>query len=221
MKKKSEKEKLTLKNIEYDIRTLTMRDLKCVVIALLFGILTVWLIGILDSEVDGDISSSVMGIVILSTSFAVYAFTLIKVIIRCINQLVCIKNKTYIITTDVVVDLKSGTGQIVSSSAWGQLLYKPFRVYFSQNKRVYKIPDDENYKWSENNKMFECSVFNSSNIGDEFYLVIIKNKRIICAYNKKLFELEKITRLKTKQTNKKLFGKMLDEAVDVTLFLIS
>ncbi len=68
------------------------------------------------------------------------------------------------------------------------LLGKTFRLFFSKN-RVWRIPSGCIYTWSKYNWMNSFSVFRSSNIGDEFYLVMV-GKKIILAYNTKFFELQ-------------------------------
>lgn len=64
----------------------------------------------------------------------------------------------------------------------------PNVFYFSKYKK-YRIPTGENYSFSQKYCMNSDGIYRLSDIGDEFYLVII-NDKIICAYNKKLFEIE-------------------------------
>ena len=188
MKEENRKEKLTLSNIEGDMKNLSIREIISVFVVSLLMILVILVLMVLDSATEGAISSDAFGVVVLTVLLFALFSLLVFILIKSINRLISIKKKTYIIETDRLINSKSGTGQIVSSN-FRTAFYKPFRLYFSQKNRVFKIPEGINYKWSEKHHMYEYSVFNSSNVGDEFYLVIIKNK-IICAYNKKLFEME-------------------------------
>ena len=54
----------------------------------------------------------------------------------------------------------------------------------------YRIPYGENYSWSSKHNMMESSVYNCSNIGDEFYIVSFNKKKIALVYNTKLFEFK-------------------------------
>lgn len=62
----------------------------------------------------------------------------------------------------------------------------PYWLFFPTGK--YGIPIGMNYLWSSSYTMDQLGVFRSSNVGDEFFLVIISN-RIILAYNSEFFEL--------------------------------
>ncbi len=65
-----------------------------------------------------------------------------------------------------------------------------FRLHFS-NYGVYMIPD-ESYSWSSMFFMLHKKVYESSDYGDEFYLVLSKphTGKIVFAYNTKMFEFE-------------------------------
>ena len=65
-----------------------------------------------------------------------------------------------------------------------------FRLRFS-NYGVYMIPD-ESYSWSSMFRMLHKKVYESSDYGDEFYLVLSKpnNGKILFVYNTKMFEME-------------------------------
>ncbi len=64
----------------------------------------------------------------------------------------------------------------------------PHMLYFSSCDR-YKIPRGMNYKWSKLGGIPEYGVLRGSNVNDIFILVSTDNKRILLAYNTKLFEL--------------------------------
>ena len=66
-----------------------------------------------------------------------------------------------------------------------------YRLHFAQYGQ-YLIPR-KNYVWSETFSMSDQGVYNYSIPGDEFYLILSKphSGKILFAYNKKMFDLEK------------------------------
>lgn len=71
-----------------------------------------------------------------------------------------------------------------------QLLRKNYlyKLCFEKHKE-YFLPLGKLYSWSQVNNMNDWQVFRSTEIGDEFYTVVINNK-IIYVYNNKFFELK-------------------------------
>lgn len=72
---------------------------------------------------------------------------------------------------------------------WFLLAKAPYHLNF-KCYGSYIIPFGENYAWSKMHNMMESSVYNSSNIGDEFYIISFDNKRIALVYNTKFFEFK-------------------------------
>lgn len=72
----------------------------------------------------------------------------------------------------------------------GRITVTYYYLCFSQYGK-FQMPD-ENYKWSSTFSMSAEGVYNYSNNGDEFYLVLSKphTGKILFAYNTKMFELE-------------------------------
>lgn len=68
--------------------------------------------------------------------------------------------------------------------------FNPFfaSLFFESGNR-YSIPRGINYGWSKKYSMDNRGVFRASKIGDEFYLAVIGNKKVLLAYNTKFFEL--------------------------------
>ena len=61
-----------------------------------------------------------------------------------------------------------------------------------QNLGIFRIPERQNYAWSQLYSMSDKGVYNTSIIGDRFYIVCLKNarrKKPLVVYNTKLFEL--------------------------------
>ena len=70
--------------------------------------------------------------------------------------------------------------------------YELFYVLSFQNNGSYEIPEGQHYFWSELYSMSHRGVYNTSVVGDIFYIVRIKDDplhEILEVYNTKLFEL--------------------------------
>ena len=188
MKEENKKEILTIENIKKEVKYQTTREILMATIIPLLILLIILIIKLLDSNLvtSGAISSDKAGlcfiIVLLSILFIMYLFIVIKNAGLMFN--VC-TNK-YEIIKDRLVNLKNGVGPVPSTSI---TFYKPYRLWFSIKKRRYNIPSGKNYKWSKDYCMYDYNVFNSSSIGDEFYLIIV-NDSIASAYNEKFFIYE-------------------------------
>ena len=69
--------------------------------------------------------------------------------------------------------------------------YWKYAVFHFPSYGKYKLTDIDYYKWSKMYNMRNSNVYNSSNIGDEFYLITIgKKETILMVYNCKMFELK-------------------------------
>ncbi len=67
------------------------------------------------------------------------------------------------------------------------ILPRQYTLVFSR-KSKYRIPDINNYKWSNMFEMPDKNVFHCTDINDDFYLVSVGKRTNIVAYNKKMFE---------------------------------
>ncbi|MBE6799020.1 MAG: hypothetical protein E7525_04525 [Ruminococcaceae bacterium] len=68
--------------------------------------------------------------------------------------------------------------------------HKIYTLYLRFTKGFFNVgwQLQQYYKWSENYRMDGRQLLNSSLVGDNFYLITV-GKRILCVYNKKMFEL--------------------------------
>lgn len=66
-------------------------------------------------------------------------------------------------------------------------IHKPYTLIF-ETYGAYPIITRKNYKWSGIYQMTDQKLFNNCNIGDEFYLVTMKDK-ILVVFNSVFFEL--------------------------------
>jgi len=71
---------------------------------------------------------------------------------------------------------------------WRYDSYRPLTFHFEKHGK-YRIFKNKYYKYSLLTSMNDRDILESSFIGDEFYLVLVKNK-IVYVYNTKLFELQ-------------------------------
>ncbi len=64
-----------------------------------------------------------------------------------------------------------------------------FFVLYFQNHKKFLIPVGKLYRWSDKYRMEDWAVYRWAEIGDEFYVVTVKNKPLY-VYNTKHFELK-------------------------------
>lgn len=63
-----------------------------------------------------------------------------------------------------------------------------YTFHFEKHKE-YNLPEGKLYHWSQTNSMNDWQIYRSAEIGDEFYLVTVKNK-VLYMYSTKHFELK-------------------------------
>lgn len=89
-----------------------------------------------------------------------------------------VKNRTFVITTDVVVKKMPLTGNGTDTLVF-------------ENSGSYAIRKDARYfEWSLFYPLTGIELFECTSVGDEFYLVSVSKKEILLLYNKKHFELK-------------------------------
>lgn len=184
------KQVLTKEKIKNEVRYQALREIVMGMVIPILILVLIFILKLLDSDLvtSGAISSDKFGltaiIILLSILFLIFVF----VIVKNLNQIFSVQNNKFQIVKDRLINSKSGVGPVPSTTI---TFYQPYKLYFSANKRKYNIPSGKNYKWSKEFCMQDYNVFNSSTIGDEFYLVIINNKTIASVYNTKFFDFDK------------------------------
>ena len=150
-----------------------------------FGFIWVlfWMISVM---LNFPIIHIIVGIGLITIYFALLIDFIVK-----LNRL---KKGNYVILKDEVIGTShrsflERTFDYYVLGVWFLLSRAPHNLNF-KCYGIYTIPSGENYAWSKMHNMKDKSVFNSTNIGDEFYLVSFDNKRISLAYNAKLFEFK-------------------------------
>ncbi len=110
-------------------------------------------------------------------------------------KLMCDINKNqFTVTTDKLVSCEEKhrfdlNYDFFKSSRLNLRLNRAYRLYFSVYGE-YLIPRKKNHRWSDMHCMFDKDVYNYSVADDEFYLAVVGNKKIVLAYNAKLFEFK-------------------------------
>ena len=113
----------------------------------------------------------------------------------CLKIIRSIKNNEFVITIKKLVDTSNDVvmrrGYVRNKAIYntGFIPNRTLELNFSENIK-YKVPAGISYSWSLKHAMIRSSVFRSSNVGDEFYIVIINNNKVVMAYNTKFFELQ-------------------------------
>lgn len=124
--------------------------------------------------------------IFMTLAIILLLYILISIIYDTCKKQKLMQNNKFYITTDKLVACEEkrtfGGGAFISSFS------KPHILYF-QSYGKYCIPEYKNYSSSKMFSMNDSGVFNYSNKGDTFYLVICNNK-VVLAYNTKLFELK-------------------------------
>lgn len=123
--------------------------------------------------------------ILVAVSFAMVLFLLIKII--------NIKRNNFLVHTDTLVNADERKYEFDLDSRkerFDHLYFARFGVFFIYYDQ-YKMFHRYIYPWSKNYSMNALSLFRSSNIGDDFYVVTIgRSKKIWQIYNKKMFVLK-------------------------------
>lgn len=181
----SQKEMLTIENIKCDLVKSNGKKntKKFVIIAAAFFVLAIiFAILAIDKSANNRLECALWFLAAssLTVTFSC-AVTLITSFIRSNNPI-------------VVVDKLIAT-QTKDKRCMGVKVFPKYVFTFEEHGEfvfdAQKYVDDI-YLWSKTNKMPAEKLFNESEIGDEFYLVISKwdYEKPLCVYNKKHFEMQ-------------------------------
>ena len=176
------KETLTRAAIRRDIRSLLHSGMVAcavlLVVVLPISILAVWIVC---TKFDHGIPlfEGVESFFLLVLSLVVAAIT-VKETVK--YGLLLYGKRRYYITTSKLVHIKDKVGE------YGGRHSEPYILTFASNGE-YVVPE-KSYVWSKMYPLSYDGFYNYSHIGDEFYLVVDKRGKILCAYNTKLFALQ-------------------------------
>lgn len=173
-------EKLTLENIKFDIRKLMKNNYVFLILLLVFSI-ALAVVGIYLLSYTG-IKKRVHGVLALLLSA-----TLVMTAVLSVKDSIIMRK--YLKTDPIIVKDKLVDTEEKSYYRRG-MVYHHYYLKFL-NYGDYVVGSD-NYSWNVGCAMDKRGLFLSSNLGDEFYLVLNKRRRgyILEVYNCKYFKLE-------------------------------
>lgn len=175
-----QKEVFTRKNIISDLKLILIKEITKL-ITLLPLLILVYLLFLFVPN-----SSTKGFMLILCIIFCVF-FTLIYIyaLVRTVVPLYKIKNFT--ITSDFVTNKLNKRRHKPRTL----IIPRPYTLVFSRGSK-YRIPDTNNYKWSNMFELPDKNIFHCTDLNDDFYLINVGKRKNIVAYNKKMFEYREI-----------------------------
>ena len=172
------KEILTRENIISDLKSTLTKEIKTSISTLPLMIFAYLLYFVFDDLHEKDFML-IFWIIFCAFLTLIYIYELIRTILPLCE----IKNFT--ISSDFVTNKLEKR----RSHPRSLIIPRPYTLVFSQ-KSKYRIPDINNYKWSNMFDMPDKNVFHCADLNDDFYLISVGKRRNIVAYNKKMFEME-------------------------------
>ena len=188
-----EKEILTIKNIQHDLRrgirlTIIGTAIFFVFFLVLFG-LELWGFRVDDLK---NLSLREKLAVLFPFVLPLMLFAIVVSGIYAVCKEYAWSKKPCDIVIDRLIDME--VKQYNSRTRRGEFSY----LYFARYGE-YQIPK-ENYTWSFSLSMDDEDVYSYSTIGDEFYLVLAPGtSNILLVYNTKIFDLQPIIELKNER----------------------
>lgn len=174
-----QKEKFTLDNIKRDLYYEIKTGYKQIFIfSLFFAVLFLLFIPIFK-----------LRIFFFSVSFILAFILEIYLLYMIIKKIIYLKRLKVNLTGEYCVEKDKLVNVIIEERTARHRIINIYHLHFLHYGE-YIVPD-ENYKWSSEFSTSDRGIYNYSNIGDEFYLVLSKpyRRKILYAYNSKMFEL--------------------------------
>lgn len=175
-----QKEILTKENIISDLKSTLIKEIKTSITILPLMIFAYLLCFVFD-DLHKKYFMLIFWIIFCAFLTLIYIYDLIRAIVP-----LC-KIKNFTISSDFVTKKLVKRRNVVHSL----LIPRPYVLVFSRGSK-YRIPDINNYKWSNMFAMPDKNVFHCSDLNDDFFLLNVGNRRNIVAYNKKMFEYREI-----------------------------
>ncbi len=180
-----QKEIITMDNIKHDLKY----SIKNLYITLAFCLLFIPIYFYIIYKVLSEPSLTFEFVLAVVCSVVIIVF-FITALVSTIKSII-ISTKS-IDNFDIISDKLNKPEEEIQYSARRGLrtVYHYYHLHFKSFGK-YTIPR-KNYTWSSEYSMRNKGVYETSSDGDEFYLVVSKNKsqKVLLVYNKKLFELE-------------------------------
>ena len=188
-----EKEILTIKNIQHDLR----RGIRLTIIGT--AIFFVFFLVLFGLELWGFRVDDLKNLSLREKLAVLFSFVLPLMLFAFVVSGIYAACKEYAWSKkpcDIVIDrlIDMEVKQYNSRTRRGEFSY----LYFARYGE-YQIPK-ENYTWSFSLSMDDEDVYSYSTIGDEFYLVLAPGtSNILLVYNTKIFDLQPIIELKNER----------------------
>ena len=174
-----EKETLSLFKIKKDLMNMVTADIKALALISVICLPFIALMLIIYINfVHGD---NIIGDIIIITLVSLLSGVILLYAVFIIIQTILIKMGKFTLETDELIGKEEETPRFV-----GAMHYKPYRLYFKRNE-TFEIPFIKSYRWSRLYAMRAKELFITSDVGDNFLLVIL-NREIELVYNYKYFE---------------------------------
>lgn len=170
------KEQVNLKNILMDLRRILKGGYIC---SVLFAFFFLLFLVVFLSDVSIPLFYKFLCILFIGLLLLCFVLTIVDII----KLHILIRNKKCIVK-DRLIRTEEHTTYV------GKRMVIEYRLIFSCYGE-YTIPDD-NYKWSRLYSMSNRGIYDCSDSGDEFYLVLSKphTGNILLAYNTKQFDMD-------------------------------
>lgn len=167
-----QKETLTRENIISDLKSILIKEI-ITLITLLPLLIFVYLLTVFGLHLP---FMSIFYIIFCSFFTLLYIYAIVRTVVP-----LC-KIKNFTISSDVVTNkLEKRRGHPRSL-----IIPRPYTLVLSRGSK-YRIPDVNNYKWSNIYEMPDKDVFFYTDLIDDFYLISVSKRKNIVAYNKKMF----------------------------------
>ena len=175
-----QKETLTRENIISDLKSILIKEIikSITLLPLLIFAYLLFLFG-------PHLPTKLKGFTLIYWMIFCAILTLIYIyeLVRAIVPLCKIENFT--ISSDLVTHKlekrRSHSGSLI--------MPRPYTLVFARRSK-YRIPDINNYKWSNIYEMTDKNVFFYTDLNDDYYLINVGKRENIVAYNKKMFEMK-------------------------------
>ena len=178
------KDIITKERIKQDYQKQFFGSTKVVIVMPIILILLIALIVFLFSLLEFNAMLLAMEILFLFPAVFV-CYLCIATLIEANKDLDTIKKDSFRIETDILIGSEEKATYI--TSAFAASFNHPYILEFKSFGK-YCVPK-ENYSASKIYDMSDKGVFNYSNVGDTFYLILDAKDRILSVYNTKMFEL--------------------------------
>lgn len=161
------KEILTKENIISDLKSILIKEIKKL-ISLLPLLIFVYLLFLYDPLSLAKSFIIFFGIIYYGFCTLIYIFAIVRTVVPLF------KIKNFTISSDLVTNKLEKR----RSHPRSLIIPRPYTLVFSQ-KSKYRIPDINNYKWSNMFEMPDKNVFHCTDLNDDFYLISVGKRRNI------------------------------------------